>query len=92
MAMVGMNAQAAQRYAAFANYVDEKYLFGEQQLPLVFRIIGPARDCIKQYEERLIAQCQMRRGRYIGSHQDFAYFAFNTADHLPEFEESCRVC
>lgn len=80
------------RYAAFANYVDEKYLFGEQQLPLVFRIIGPARDCIKQYEERLIAQCQMRRGRYIGSHQDFAYFAFNTAGHLPEFEESCRVC
>ena len=55
-------------------------------------VIGPARDCIKQYEERLIAQCQMRRGRYIGSHQDFAYFAFNTADHLPEFEESCRVC
>lgn len=79
------------RYAAFANYVDEKYLFGEKTQPLVVRIIEPARDVIKDYEQRLIAISRQYGGEYLGSHQDYAYFAFRT-EYMPKFEESCRIC
>lgn len=79
------------RYSAFANYVDEKYLFGEKSLPLVVRIIEPARTAIAEYEQRLIAISRQYGGHYLGNHQDYAYFAFKN-DYLPEFEESCRIC
>lgn len=79
------------RYSAFANYVDEKYLFGEKGLPLVVRIIQPAREAIKNYEQRLIAISRQYGGEYLGNHQDYSYFAFKT-EFLPEFEESCRIC
>lgn len=79
------------RYSAFANYVDEKYLFGERTLPLVVRIIQPAREAIQDYEQCLIAISRQAGGKYLGSHQDYAYFAFRT-DYFPKFEESCQIC
>ena len=87
----GLITSYYKRYAAFANYVDEKYLFGEQSLPLVVRIIEPARTVIHEYEQRVRAISQQYGGQYLGNHQDFAYFAFKST-YLPEFEESCRIC
>ena len=90
-AFQGLITSYYKRYSAFANYVDEKYLFGEKSLPLVVRIIEPARAAIKEYEQRLIAISRQYGGQYLGNHQDFAYFAFKHTS-LPEFEESRRIC
>lgn len=79
------------RYSAFANYVDEKYLFEEKSLPLISRIIGPVRETIQQYEQRVIAISKQYSGTYLGNHQDYAYFSFKT-EFLPEFDESSRLC
>lgn len=87
----GLITSYYKRYSAFANYVDEKYLFGEKSLPLVVRIIEPARTTIREYEQRLIAISRQYGGEYLGNHQDYAYFSFRT-EFLPEFEESCRIC
>lgn len=87
----GLITSYYRRYSAFANYVDDKYYFGEKSLSLVSRIIDPARDVIRNYEQRVIAISRQYGGEYLGNHQDYAYFAFRN-EHLPEFEESCRVC
>jgi len=79
------------RYQAFANYVDEKYLFEEKDTPLVVRIIKPVRAAIDAYEHRLIVQCSQCGGTYLGNSHDYAYFSFKH-ENLPEFEESTRLC
>lgn len=79
------------RYSAFANFVDEKYLFEEKDRPLVARIIEPARQEIKRYSDYAVAVCKLYGGQYLGSHQDYAFFAF-PSEKLPELEGSTRLC
>lgn len=79
------------RYSAFANYVDEKYLFGDTNIPLVTRIIKPAREAIGEYTKTVMRVGRIYSGTYLGNHQDFVYLAF-TSDLLPEFDGGCRLC
>lgn len=79
------------RYSAFANYVDEKFLFEDPNIPLVARIIGPVRRSIRSYEECIIDSCKRFGGTYLGNHQDYAYFAFKS-NRFPELEESWCLC
>ena len=79
------------RYSAFANYVDEKYLFESKDIPLLARIIQPARERIRTYEFHLLDMCKGYRVHYIGNHQDYAFFEVR-GDHIPPFEESKIIC
>lgn len=78
------------RFSAFANYVDEAYLFEDRNLPLVQRIMGPARAAIREYEAQLKHTCNTYCGEYLGNHQDYAYFRFR-GEIPPAFKE-LRVC
>ena len=80
------------RYSAFANYVDEKYLFEDQDIPLLVRVINPAREAIKEYEKRIIAITRSHRGEFLGNDKDYVYVAFTHEGQVPNFEESKRVC
>lgn len=71
------------RFAAFANYVDEKYLFEDESVPLLIRIIKPVREMIDAYSESLIARSKQWGGKYLGKHCDYLYFLFTHRYELP---------
>jgi hypothetical protein len=79
------------RYAAFANYVDSKFFFEEQNESFLRRIIRPARALIDEYAQSAIARSKWYRGTYLGTHCDYLYFLFQ-GETTPDFEESCRLC
>lgn len=79
------------QYSAFANYVDEKYFFEDQSLPLLSRIIEPARSVIQDYAERVEQVCRRYGGKLLGTHQDYSYYVF-PSETLPELEGSERIC
>ena len=76
------------RYMAFANYVDNQYLFEDQSKPLIQRIIYPIRCIIQDYEAQIIRQCERRNGEYLGNDRDYAYFKFPEKGRLPNIEGS----
>lgn len=76
------------RYMAFANYVDNQYLFEDQSVPLIQRIIQPIRETLKDYEQTIIKLCVRSKGEYLGNDMDYAYFSFPEKGKLPKIEGS----
>lgn len=64
------------RFSAFANYVDTAYLFGDSKVPLLQRVLGPARECISAYQQRVQSICRQYGGEFHGLDMDYAYFSF----------------
>ena len=79
------------RYAAFANYVDDKYLFGDENVPLIMRIIAPARVLIKENMEGIIRLCKIYGGKYLGVHKDYVYVQLSD-ENPPTIWKCERVC
>lgn len=78
-------------YPAFSNFVDEVYLFEDRNIPLVTRIVQPARERIEEYKETIQLQCRSYSGEVLGEHQDALYISF-TGPIRPTYERSEELC
>ena len=78
-------------YAAFSNFVDEVYLFEDHNIPLVTRIIQPARNRINAMKSMIQTQCRTYSGQIHGEHQDYVYISF-TGPLRPKYERSEEIC
>lgn len=67
------------RFAAFANYCDECYYFGNQTLPLHERFLQPAQERI-QKEREIVSSY----GRFLAEDHGYIYLAFPAGSDIPE--------
>ncbi len=58
------------RFPAFTNFMTREYYFGNQNKPLLRRIIEPARERISNY----VAELEERGINVLGQHMDYLYF------------------
>lgn len=79
------------RFAAFANYVDEKYLFAGDDTPLITRLIKPVRELIDDYTIAVTKRVQERNGSLLLRSHDYLYFEFKTAKY-PVVDEGKIIC
>lgn len=77
-------------YTAFTNYVDECYVFGENEIPLIRRIILPARERIDNYATGVIAAARKASGKVVGRHKDYLYILY--PDGISVNFEGCTKC
>ena len=75
------------RNPAFSNFVTREYYFGNQNIPLLRRIIEPARDRIRKYREELEA----RGFEVLGQDADYLYLQID-GEETPGIEGVERVC
>lgn len=80
------------RYYAFANYVDNQYVFEDQSVPLVVRIIQPVRNQIDECAASAKRLCQIYGGKHLGNDKDYSYFWFDNTDLLPSIEGGRLLC
>lgn len=81
------------RYAAFANYADEKYLFESATTPFVTRLIAPARKAIDARAASAHSLLMSFGYTYLGTHQDYWYY--QCPEHtsvIPALEGVERIC
>lgn len=78
-------------YPAFSNYVDEVYLFEDQNVALVTRIIQPIRARIEDFKEEIRKHCKLYVGEFLGEHQDYVFVSFN-GEPRPHYDGSVEIC
>lgn len=75
------------RNPAFSNFVTREYYFGNQGVPLVRRIIEPAREVIQKYREELEA----KGFDVLGLDSDYLYLKVDT-EGTPDIKGAEQVC
>ena len=79
------------RFSAFANFVDERFLFGDQSVPLASRVIAPARAAIEAYKQKACRLAGMYHGTKIGEHHDYLYLMFRDGN-IPNIVGGETIC
>jgi len=64
------------RFSAFANYVDYQYMFGEEDTPLLVKIIKPIREKVCAYQLKMEEQILKKGGKVVGVSHDYIYAEF----------------
>lgn len=81
------------KYSSFCNYVTEKYIFGDKDVPLIRRIIEPAREIISLHKNEVCNTLIAAGGKYLMETHDYVYFAFasnNTS--IPDVRGMIVIC
>lgn len=79
------------KYSSFCNYVTDKYIFGDKNIPLVRRIIEPARELISLHTDEVIRILEQSGGKYLTTTHDYLYYAY-MHDKIPEVRGMTLIC
>lgn len=63
------------KYAAFTNYVNNAFLFGDRAVPEIERLVVPARGVIDRYTEYVISELENISAKYLMRTHDYVYCA-----------------
>lgn len=79
------------KYSGFCNYVTDKYVFGDNSIPLISRIVDPVRKMIDTHSSNVAGILVSNGGKFLMRTHDYLYYAFRTSD-IPEIRGSTRIC
>ena len=72
------------KHPSFANYVDNAVIFGDKNIPLITRLIKPARAAIDEYTTSTCKLAENNGGRIIMYTHDYIYVLYKHSN-IPEF-------
>lgn len=75
----------------FANFLNMEKLFGNQEIPLVERIVQPAREKVNDFIKNLTAFAQYNSGKAVMVDKDFIYLTFTKETEMPYKIKECYV-
>lgn len=64
------------KYAAFTNYINGAFLFGDRATPEIERIVIPARRLIDAYADNVMAQLRETGAKFLMHTHDYIYCAY----------------
>lgn len=79
------------RFYSFANYVDEKFLFEPDDIPLIRRLVEPVRKIIDTYAQNIVQVMTKNNGTLVLRSHDYLYFYFKR-ESVPRVEECKFIC
>lgn len=77
--------------AAFANYCDEQWCFGDNSETFLYRIIKPARDLIEKYRNIITGTLRANKCICHGEDQDYMYLQC-LSQYVPSYEGGEKLC
>lgn len=80
------------KYSGFCNYVTDKYIFGDKNIPLIRRIVEPARDIISLHKTEVCSELKASGGKYLMETHDYIYYAFSASSSIPEVRGMTVIC
>lgn len=79
------------RSTSFGNCVNQAYYFGDQTIPLLVRVVRPAREAIQNYYESMVRLTYSTGGEIIGLDKDYLYIQLREGG-IMEVEGGEHIC
>lgn len=79
------------KYAAFCNYVTDKYIFGDSKVPLIRRIVEPARCMVNEHAEQVKGVMKFDGCTYLMQSHDYLYYLLPN-DSRPKIRGAIFIC
>lgn len=81
------------KYAAFTNYVNNAFLFGDRTVPEIRRLVLPARDLVDNYASMLMEEIANRSMKFLMRTHDYIYCAVPyESKHTMSIDGTVVVC
>lgn len=80
------------KYKMVTSYVNEKYFYGDDTVPIMERSILPLRDVVNAYRDKVFATLTDAGGKYLVQTNDFLYFAYTPEARIPELKGVKVIC
>ncbi len=80
------------RYPCVTEYVNEKYYYGDDSVPMLERCLLPLRDKVDEYGSYMYDKMKGLGGKFLVRTHDLLYFAFNSVASLRELEGVEFIC
>lgn len=80
------------KYSGITSYVNDKYYYGDDSIPIFDRSVLPLREMVDSYKESVKELLLGRGGKYLIESKDFVYFAFNVCPDLSDIKGVTVIC
>ena len=80
------------KYKKVTAYVNEKYFYGDDTVPIMERSILPLRDIVNEYRDEVFNTLNNAGGKYLVQTNDFLYFAYTPEARIPELKGVKVIC
>lgn len=80
------------KYKKVTEYVNEKYYYGDESLPILERSILPLREKVNTYRDEMFQLLNNSGGKYLVQTHDYIYFAFIENAKLPDIKGAEVIC
>lgn len=80
------------KYKKVRTYVNNKYHFGDESIPIYERCIIPLRSRVDSYHTEIYELFKSAGAKYLIDTHDFIYFSFVTKDAIPEMNGVKIIC
>ncbi len=76
----------------FTCYVNDKYHYGDDTIPIIERCVMPLRSTVDNYKKKMYQSLCDTGGKYLVETHDILYFAYMDTAVLPSIEEMEVIC
>lgn len=80
------------KYKTITEYVNEKYYYGDDSIPMLERCILPLRNEVNSYRDDVLETFTNAGGKYLVQTHDFVYFAFTPNAKVPDMKGVKVIC
>ena len=80
------------KYKKVTAYVNESYIYGNDEIPLFERTMLPLRSKINAYKDDTRKKLEGMGGKYLVESKDFLYYAFNVKPDVTDLRGACIIC
>lgn len=79
-------------YKSVMTYINDKYYYGDNNLPLIPRTLEPLRKMIDEEYDNVSRQLSDAGGKYLLHTHDYVYFAFRNKENIPNLKGLKVIC
>ena len=80
------------KYKGFMSYVNDRYFYGDDMVPIIERSVLPLRQKVDEYSKELSTKLSNMGGKFLISTHDYLYYMFRTKPDITDFEGVTLIC
>lgn len=80
------------KYNKITNYVNNQYHYGETNVDIIVRTIGPIRELINEHWIKVSTELSNAGGKFLCTTHDYIYFVFKPGVTIPDMNGVKIIC
>ena len=80
------------KYPNMTGYVNDRYFYGDNAIPILERCVLPLRERINDYREKMMQILHNAGGKYLVQTHDYLYYAFVVKSAIPDVKGVTVIC